>query len=362
MLYVGIDQHKRHLTVCVRDEQGDIVLRRQVSTDWIDVARFLSSLKKRAASEGGFVAVLEVCGFNDWLVKRLDRAGCTRTFVIAAPPQLRNKTDRRDAAKLSELLWINRERIATGRRMVELRVVYQTTEQEERGRRLVRLRHDLGRQGTRIKNRMAAILRRYNMERGCPTKSLYTLRGLRWLAEIELPELDRAMLDMELERFKLNRSHLKQVVGMIHEHAQQQPTIPLLRTLPKIGEYTALALWAHIGPIERFPHARSVANYFGLTPGCRNSGEADRPCGITKAGHPIVRFLLGQAVVHALRGDPGLRAWYRQVKRRRGAKIARVGVMRRLCEALWHMLSKQEPYKPVGKNETKRSKETACAA
>ena len=32
MLYAGIDQHVRQLTVCVRDETGSVALRRQVST------------------------------------------------------------------------------------------------------------------------------------------------------------------------------------------------------------------------------------------------------------------------------------------------------------------------------------------
>jgi hypothetical protein len=33
MLYLGIDQHRKQLTVSVRDEGGDVVLRRQVSTE-----------------------------------------------------------------------------------------------------------------------------------------------------------------------------------------------------------------------------------------------------------------------------------------------------------------------------------------
>jgi len=118
MFYVGIDQHKRHLTICVRNEQGDVALRRQVATGWLEVDRFLESLQDRCVPEGGYVAIMEVCGFNDWLLKRLARWGCTQVYVIAAPPRLRNKTDRRDSAKLSELLWINRERIATGSRLV----------------------------------------------------------------------------------------------------------------------------------------------------------------------------------------------------------------------------------------------------
>lgn len=362
MLYVGIDQHKRQLTVCVRDNQGDAVLRRQVGTGWLEVDGFLESLLERSMPEGGYVAVMEVCGFNDWLLKRLARWGCTQAYVIAAPPRLRNKTDRRDAAKLSELLWINRERIAAGSRLVEIHVVYQTTEQEEEARRLTHLRYRLGRERTRIKNRIAGLLRRHNLEHECPTKKLFTQQGLDWLTEVELAELDHIALDMELERYRLCSKHLDRVNRLIHQWAAKNPTIKLLRTLPKIGEYTALALWAHIGPIARFPHARSLANYFGLTPGCRNSGGSARPGGITKAGHPIVRFLLSQAVLHALRNDAGLRSWYRQVKRRRGAKIARVAVMRRLCEALWHMLSKQEPYRPMGSGEPTRRSKTACAA
>ena len=362
MLYVGIDQHKRHLTICVRNEQGDVVLRRQVGTGWLEVDRFLESLLERGGSEGGYVAVMEVCGFNDWLMKRLARWGCLQAYVIAAPPRLRNKTDRRDASKLSELLWINRERIAAGSRLVEVRVVYQANKQEEEARQLIHLRYRLGRERTRIKNRIGGLLRRHNLEHECPTKGLFTRQGWLWLSQVDLPPLDRIALDMEMERYLLCSKHLECVTRLIHQRAKKHPTVKLLRTLPKIGEYTALALWAHIGPIARFPHARSLANYFGLTPGCRNSGESDRPGSITKAGHPIVRFLLGQAVVHALRCDPGLRSWYRKVKRRRGAKVARVAVMRRLCEALWHMLSKQEPYRPVGSAESKTGGETACAA
>lgn len=360
MFFVGIDQHKRHLTVCARNEQGDIVLRRQVSTRWQEMDSFLESLQQRTRPEGGYVAVLEVCGFNAWLLKRLQQWGCGHCYVIAAPPRLRNKTDRRDAGKLSELLWINRERMATGRRLVDMRVIYQADEQEEEARQLTHARYRLGRERTRIKNRMAGILRRHNREHECPTKGLFTGRGLQWLGEIELPEFDRMILDMELQRYSLCQKQITRVEGWIRQRARRNPAVQSLRTLPRIGDYTALALWAHIGSIDRFPHARSLAHYFGLTPGCRNSGNTDRSGGITKAGHPFVRFLLGLAVLHALRNDPGLRSWHRQVKRRRGAKVARIAVMRRLCESIWHMMSKQEPYRPVGPAASTSRRKVQC--
>ena len=53
---------------------------------------------------------------------------------------------------------------------------------------------------------------------------------------------------------------------------------------PGIAEFSAVALSSRINGIERFKRPRSLANYFGLTPGCRNSGEKDRIGKITKAG------------------------------------------------------------------------------
>jgi transposase len=88
-----------------------------------------------------------------------------------------------------------------------------------------------------------------------------------------------------------------------------------------------------------------LANYFGLTPSSRNSGESkDRLGSITKEGSKFARFLLGQLVLHFLKKDPRMREWYRRIKLRRGSKIARVAVMRRITTIFWHMLTHQEGY------------------
>ena len=66
MLYLGIDQHARQLTVSLRGENGDVLLARQVSTEPDRVQAFFTQLTRdRLPAGGGFVAVLEVCGFND---------------------------------------------------------------------------------------------------------------------------------------------------------------------------------------------------------------------------------------------------------------------------------------------------------
>jgi transposase len=115
--------------------------------------------------------------------------------------------------------------------------------------------------------------------------------------------------------------------------------------MPGVGHFTATALACRVGRVERFPRAHSLANYWGLTPGCRNSGENSQRLGsITKAGNGMARWRLAQVTHKVLRKDTRLREWFRRVKRRRGATIARVAVMRKPATIIWHMLSKKARY------------------
>ena len=67
MEYLGIDLHRKQMTVSLRNEDGDVVLRRQVSTRWPKLEEFRSQLPEALAPDEKYV-VFEVCGFYDWLV------------------------------------------------------------------------------------------------------------------------------------------------------------------------------------------------------------------------------------------------------------------------------------------------------
>ena len=84
MLYLGIEQHKAQITVNLRNEQGDVIQQCQVSTDHVKIDEFFAGLKKQAARTKGFMAILEVCGFNHWLLKKLDEFGC-KEIVLMQP-------------------------------------------------------------------------------------------------------------------------------------------------------------------------------------------------------------------------------------------------------------------------------------
>lgn len=345
MFYLAIDQHAKQITVNLRNESGTVTLRRQVSTQPEKVRTFFSKLRDDTATDGGYVAILEVCGFNDWLLALLTEYGCQDTVLTQRELQDKHKTDRRDAHKLGEMLWVNRHRLAAGERLQNLRRVNPPSREDAAARQITQFRKRLGVQRTRVTNRIGGLLKKHNLQHACPTKGMKTRRARKWLAEVSVGPIDRLELDQLITQWKLVDEQVTAVEVKIKELQAVHRPAAFVSSIPGLKGYSGLAIASRVGDINHFPTPDSLANYWGLTPGCRNSGNAKQRLGsITKQGSPLVRFLLSQAVMHVLRADPYMRKWYCQVKARRGAKIARVGVMRRLAVAIWYMLKHEEPY------------------
>jgi len=360
MLYLAIDQHSKQLTVNLRDEQGDVVLRRQVSTRWVSVEAFFKKLAEDTSREGEFVAILEVCGFNDWLVRLLEDSGSGCREVVLIQPERRGKrkTDRRDANELGEILWVNRQRLLAGKRVQNVRRVIRPTEEEAEDRQLTALRRRMIQRRTGVINKVWRIIHKHNLQHDRPTKGMQTKRVRQWLATLDLASIDRLEMDALLAEWSLLEEHLQEVDDQIDGRHRENDKAILVSSMPGLSRYGSLAVASRVPRIECFPRAASLANFLGLAPGCRNSGNTtDRTGSITKQGSSMVRFILGQAVLHVLREDPWMRRWYREVKRRRGSKVARVAVMRRLATILWYMLKYNVPYVRGGPEEYRRVRE-----
>ena len=349
MFYLGIDQHARQLTVNLRDNNGDVLLRRQVSTKPEKVLQFFEKLTRRCLDENcQFWAIVEVCGFNDWLLEMLKNFRCQKIVLVQPEESSKKKTDRRDAAALSELLWLYRDKLQHDQPVRKLRIVHQPTTVQLGQRRLTTLRKDARVQVGKAINRIRSVLRRHNLQHDLPTKTFPTIAGLEWIKTLKLLPADRLEMDhaiQDLERFQLRVAELDAAIAKLSAH---DADAQLLIKTAGIAQFSAVALSSRIAGIERFKRPRALANYFGLTPGCRNSGEKkDRLGRITKAGSSIARWVLGQASKHILRTDPAMRAWFKKLKRKRGSKVARVAVMRRMATVIWHMLTKRKTWAEV---------------
>jgi transposase len=127
--------------------------------------------------------------------------------------------------------------------------------------------------------------------------------------------------------------------------------VPLLLTVPGIGWVLAYTIAAGIGDIARFASPRKLSGYTGLCPRVYQSGESDRRGPLAKQGPKYLRWALIEASTHACK-HPLYRDRYQRTKARlgkqRGAKVAQVDLARRLAEAIWHMLTRSQPFAPAG--------------
>jgi len=189
------------------------------------------------------------------------------------------------------------------------------------------------------------LLRRHNLRWQMPTKIFPTKKAIAWARNLVLSKMDRLEMDYLLADLERAVQRIKELQEVIVERCGKREEAVLLTSMPGVSHFTAVALACRVSDVKRFPRSSSLANYWGLTPGCRNSGEKNHRMGsITKAGSSMARWLLAQVTQRVLRKDARMRAWFKRIKRRRGASIARVAVMRKLATIIWHMLTHRKTY------------------
>jgi transposase len=117
-------------------------------------------------------------------------------------------------------------------------------------------------------------------------------------------------------------------------------------THPGVGPLTALAFVLIIGRAERFQCGKQIASYLGLVPLDESSGNRRRLGHLTKQGTAL-RFLLVEAAQVSARSTPEWRNKYFPLAMRRGRKIAKVAMARRLAVQMFWMWRKGWDYEQV---------------
>ena len=102
-----------------------------------------------------------------------------------------------------------------------------------------------------------------------------------------------------------------------------------------------------IGKADRFQCGKQVACYLGLVPMEDSSGQRRRLGHITKQGNSLLRFLLVEAAQVTVRSLPEWRNRYCHMALRRGRKIAKVAMARKLAVRLYWMMRKEWDYEQV---------------
>ena len=142
---------------------------------------------------------------------------------------------------------------------------------------------------------------------------------------------------------------IAELTAAIEQEVGKCPAAQRLQTHPGVGALTALAFVLIIGRAERFQYGKQIAAYLGLVPLEDSSGQRRRLGHITKQGNSLLRFLLVEAAQVTVRSLPEWRSKYFHLAMRRGRKIAKVAMARKLAVQMYWMLRKEWDYEQVKK-------------
>ena len=326
MLYVGLDIHTKHISICALDEKGQVAHRSRVRGIQ-DMLRVLTGLPDR------FEVCYEAsCGYGHYhdLLQPL-----AARVLVAHPGRLRlifrsrDKNDRKDAERLAKLLYLG-----------EAPAVHVPALDVRTWRELINCRGQVIAKRTRAKNALRALLRGAGV---VPPRhpDLWTKAGLAWLRRLELPTVSQQLRrDLLLEEVEALRRQVRRIEQQLGRRARQLPAVARLRSIPGGGARTAEAVAAFVDDPDRFRSAKAVGRYFGLVPCQDQSGDRNRLGHITREGAPVVRQLVAEAAWQARRRSPTVRAYFERVQRDdpQRKKIALVATAHYPVRVMWALL------------------------
>ena len=322
MLIIGCDFHPGFQQVAIFDNRTGAIEEKRLQHR-AEAEQFYRSLAGQEVRVG-----MEACGHYPWFERLLAELGFELWMGDAAKVRAsevrKQKTDRRDAEHLLQLLMENRfPKIWVP--SLEVRDV----------RQLLVHRHKRVQTRTRTKNQLQAMALSHGVQK---KYKLWTKTGRAELEQLPLLRYAaerRTKLLQELDELEVEISELDRGVA---EEARQRPEAVLLMTHPGVGPVTALAMVLTLGPAERFSSAKQVGSYFGLIPSEASSGGKQRLGKISKQGSSFLRFLLVEAGQTAARYDPQLKRFYKRLAARKNRGVAKVAVARKLATRMYLML------------------------
>ncbi len=339
MLYAGLDLSRKRIDFHALRDDGTLVESGAVPADLDGLARLVHRL---SAHDRDVSAVIESMNGARFVHDQLELAGFEVELADAqrvkglAP--LACKTDKIDAWVLAEL---------ARRDLVPAIWLPDPAVRAERER--ARFRLHLVRQRTRLKNRIHATLNAHGHP--CPVSDLFGQRGRALLERMSIPEPWRETLEASLVLVDALDQEISGCERELRRLGARHRYVSLLQTCPGIAWVLGYTIAAELGDIRRFASPVKLTGYTGLCPRVDQSGERDLRGPLRKNGPRYLRWALIEAAQHAARSPH-----YRQLAERkraqypgaRGTKIAKICVARKLAEAIWHMLTRDQPFAPAG--------------
>jgi transposase len=128
--------------------------------------------------------------------------------------------------------------------------------------------------------------------------------------------------------------------------SEYQESLTLLKSIPGIGDKTALMLLVFTDGFHRFESSKELCSYAGITPVIRQSGSSvkGRPR-ISKMGNPKLRNLLFMCSFNACKYNKACKDLFdRIVAKGKSKKLALIAVCNKLLKQAFSIVKNRVPY------------------
>ena len=164
--------------------------------------------------------------------------------------------------------------------------------------------------------------------------------------ELDTPEQEARRTAL-LSVYASLEEEVEQLDARVREVAAERGSASLLMTHPGVGPTTALAFVLILGTPQRFRCGKQIGSYLGLIPSEASSGACRRLGHITKQGNTLLRFLLVEAAQATVRCEPEWRRRFMHLALRRGRRIAKIAMARKLAVRMYWMWRKECEYQQL---------------
>lgn len=325
--HTALNVSLRSVAICIVDDEGVIQFEDTAASEVVEIIACIHRFDPTIRSVGFEAGALTQYLTYGFQAEGFDVICLEARQVSAALSAMRNKTDKKDARGIAQILrtgWYSR--------------VYVKSMESHLVRALLSSRRTVLKKCVDLENEIRGLIRLVGIKLPSPLNHGVFDIFLRPLIE-EHATLGNALIPLLDARLALYKAFLNldnQVKALVREDEVCQR----LMTAPGVGAITALTFKAGVDDPARFKSSRTVAAHFGLTPRRFQSGEIDNPGHISRAGDPDVRsalYIAAHSLVVRSAEWSSLKVWGLRLVKTKGHKRAVVAVARKLAVILHRM-------------------------
>lgn len=337
-IYVGIDVHLKQWNVRILGERCSFK-RFSQPADSSTLIHYLNKNFPNASINCAYEAGFSGFGlFYDLMEAGIDCIVINPADVPTTDKEKRQKTDAIDSNKIAHHL-----------RSGSLKPIYVPSWETIGVRNVVRLKAELTKKQTAIKNQIKHFL--YANDIKIPDEFKENRWGKKfmcWLSTVEFKsESSSFCLELKLEALSSVKGLLKKCTGKIKELSELEgikPTLTLLKSIPGIGTLSGMVILSEIDEIKRFKSLDKLCCYVGLVPHMHNSGETERTGGLTTRGNKRLKTILIESSWRAIRQDTALMLAYNKLCRRMNGNNAIIRICKKMLNRIRYVMIHNQPY------------------